>query len=128
MGIAFFILSCSDQENPTENLSETLQTGSWRVTTFDYTDRELSGYYKDYQFVFTVQNTVSASGVNFYAGKWWVKKNGEQLVLIMEFSHISPIQYLNYDWTVISYDNASISLSWDNPYFGGTDYLIFERM
>jgi hypothetical protein len=128
MGILFFTISCSERDDSIEYLSGTLQEGSWRVTTFDYMDRESSGYYKDYQFTFTVQNTVTAAGVNFYSGKWWVKKEGEHLILIMDFTHITPIQYLNYDWTVVSYDNQTISLSWDNPYYGGTDYLIFEKI
>jgi hypothetical protein len=128
IGILWFFYSCNDRGNSTETLSNTLQEDSWRVSSFDYADRDLTGSYKGYKFTFTVQNTVTAIGVNFYAGKWFVKNDGDGLMLTLEFTKISPIQLLNYDWKVISYDTQMISLYWDNPYAGGQDYLIFEKL
>lgn len=128
IGVLWFAFSCNDRENSTDHLSTTMQEGSWKVSMFDYTDRELSGYYEGYKFTFTVQNTVTAIGTNFYAGKWYVKNDGGRLILTLEFPRLNPIQLLNYDWVVVNYDSQMINLSWDNPYYGGTDYLVFEKL
>jgi|SRR5687768_2878464 len=128
IGLLLFAFSCNEKEYSTEKFSTTVQEGNWKVSMFDYTDKDLTGYYDGYKFTFTTQNTVTAAGENFYAGKWWVKYEGDQLILTLDFPKITPIQLLNYDWVVINYDSQMINLSWDNPYYGGTDYLVFEKL
>lgn len=130
LGLMMFLTtSCNnDSETINEPLSSTLQKGSWKISTFDYTDSDISGWYKDYKFIFTEQNSVTAVGRNFYLGKWTIKTEGEILILVLDFPKTNPIQYLNYDWMLLSYDDKTISLAWDNPYFGGTDYLIFTKI
>jgi hypothetical protein len=121
-------LSCSKKADDTSLLCSTLQEGSWKVTSFDYTDRNCTSWYSGYKFTFTVENEVTAIGTNFYAGKWIVRNDPDRLVLLLDFTKIFPIEVLNYDWTVTSYTDQALYLEWNNPYFGGIDYIVFEKI
>ncbi len=127
-GIMFFALSCNDRGTDSGQFSNTLQEDQWRISYSTYDGKDQTFAFDGYKITFTVQNTMTAIGVNFYRGEWTAGVDRDRLTLTMDWGGMFPFTVLNYKWYVISYDNQSVALEYYNAYYGGLDYLIFEKM
>jgi hypothetical protein len=126
IGILAFTFSCSERESDNQ-FSNTLKQHHWRISNFDYIDENWTGFYKNYEIVFTIQDVVSASGTNFVPGKWFVGTEGDRTTLTLDFGRTFPFNTLNYKWYVTEYNDETFILEYKNDYFGGYDYLTFVK-
>ncbi len=109
------------------NFSETLMEGHWKVAQFYHIDRDETWNYQGYKITFAVENTVTAVGVNFFAGEWHISTN-DGLQLSMDFKKTLHFEKFNAKWDVVNYSVNVIEMELVNESLGATDHLVLIRM
>lgn len=115
----------------TQNVSNTVMGGSWKVTYFidDDNDNETSKF-ADYRFTFNADGTVSATrSANVKAGTWLVRRDDGRTELELDFNdNDDPLDELDEDWEVVSLTNVKITLRDLDDDGDDDEYLTFEKI
>lgn len=116
------------------NITNTVNTGTWKITYFMDKDEDKTGNFTGYNFTFGGSNVLSATnGTNNYTGTWSVTDsnssddNIDDLDFNISFS--SPVNFtdLTDDWEVLEHTSSKIRLRDVSGGSGETHYLTFEK-
>ena len=96
----------------------------WRVTSFQWKDRENNGHFISYTFQFNPEGTIEAvhNHVKEY-GKWSLKNNN---ILQINFEADILLE-LNNNWTIKDHTSTSMNLRGLSPYDDSSEYLLLEK-
>lgn len=134
----FFLNACSNDNNDNNNnnnnnptpttVSNTLSSGTWRITYYWDTDHEETSNYSGYAFTFGSGNVLTAvNGASTVTGTWVTGLDDSQVKLILAFSTPASFAELSDDWHVTERTDTRIKLEDVSGGGGGTDYLTFEK-
>lgn len=133
----FFLSACSNDNNDNNNnnnnptpttVSNTLSSGTWRITYYWDTDHEETSNYSGYAFTFGSGNVLTAvNGASTVTGTWVTGLDDSQVKLILAFSTPASFAELSDDWHVTERTDTRIKLEDVSGGGGGTDYLTFEK-
>ena len=124
--------SSSSDPNPVIN---TVNQGTWRVTSYVDSDTDETNHFTGYNFTFSSGSILTASnGTNTYTGSWSVtidNSNDDNPSSDLDFNilFVSPADFsdLTDDWDIVSRTDTKIQLIDVSGGNGGTDYLTFEK-
>ena len=121
-----FESDCFDDNGPgNQDLGNVLIDSTWLVASYvDSGDDETSDF-EGYRFDFIDDGTIVVTNGSSSTGTWSVRDSGSELVL--DFGTNSPLDELNDEWDVISFNNDRVELQDISGGGGGTDTLIFEK-
>ncbi|WP_299523528.1 hypothetical protein [uncultured Lutibacter sp.] len=135
----FFLISCSDDDTPTNDDTQSqvevnVKKDTWKITKYiDSGDDELNNY-SGYNFTFGINNVLTASnGINTYTGTWSIgdrnssDDSSDDLDFNLFFASPPNFEELSDDWHFISQTATKIELIDVSGGNGGTDYLTFEK-
>jgi hypothetical protein len=115
----------------TNEFINTITNGNWYVNLLDDEGEIETCDYVQYQFVYNIDGTVTAtSSTNTVNGFWTVQNDSSGLDLILNFDltgEDDPFEDLNDDWDVTAYNQDEIALLDVSGGGGGTDVLVFGR-
>lgn len=101
-----------------------LAPGMWRITSFQWHDREDNNHFISYTFQLNVEGSITAVHNNIVEHGKWSKKND-----ILEIDFVSdPLTELNCNWKIISHSVNSIDLKGLSPYDNSSEYLSVEKI
>ncbi len=137
------IVSCSsDDDNigsQDSNINQTLventvQIGTWRVTSFIDSGEDETYHYNGFAFTFGENNVLTAVKVNTtYIGSWSITDSNsnddsmDDLDFNIVFASPENFEELSDDWDFISRTDSKIELIDISGGNGGTDYLTFQK-
>jgi len=139
LAFSLFILSaCSNDNNDNNNnnnnnptpttVSNTLSSGTWRITYYWDTDREETSNFSGYAFTFGSGNVLTAvNGSTTVSGTWVTGLDDSNVKLILAFSTPASFAELSDDWHVTERTDTRIKLEDVSGGGSGTDYLTFEK-
>jgi len=124
--------SSSSNPNPVIN---TVNQGTWRVTSYIDSDTDETSHFTGYNFTFATGNVLTATnGTNTYTGSWSVtidNSNDDNPSSDLDFNILfaSPANFadLSDDWNIVSRTDTKVELIDVSGGNGGTDYLTFEK-
>ena len=125
--------SCKKDDNITSPIStitvtNTLVSGTWKITYYWDTDHEETANYRDYAFTFGSGNILTAAKTgSTITGTWTNTSDDSKTKLILYFSAPASFVELSDDWHVIELTGNKIRLQDVSGGNGGTDYLTFEK-
>jgi len=123
--------SCTkDDSNPSANdVSNLVQQGKWKITSFTEDTNDETFHFTGYEFVFTANGSVSATKENTSVnGTWATGTDNSRAKLILSFGTTSPFDELNEDWRVLEKTSTSLKLEHVSGGNGGTDHLEFQKI
>ena len=129
----FLFVSCQKDDNSTPSISTTTVTntvvsGSWKITYYWDTDHEETANYSGYNFVFGSGNILTATKTgSSLAGTWSTLSDDSKIKLVLDFSTPASFIKISNDWHVIERTDTRIKLQDISGGNGGTDYLTFEK-
>ena len=100
---------CSNNNN--DDLTNTITTGTWRVSYYINNGNEGTSLFRGYVFTFRPDGTVSVTRPSppVAPGTWNEHDNNKRLEL--DFGSSGLLEKLNEDWVVASVDNDVILLN-----------------
>ncbi len=111
------------------NVTQTVQTGDWRVTYYWDTDHDATSYFSNYTFSFMADGSLTATyGSTTMTGTWSAGTDDSQTKLYLSFLVSEIFQEISEDWHVIERTSTKIRLEDVSGGNGGTDYLTFEKI
>lgn len=130
--------SCMKESNiadpDLEALENNLEAGTWRITLFEDSGDDETGYFSGYDFTFGEDGTLTAdNGTNSVQGSWSISDSNsnddspDDLDFNIFFNVSNDFEELNEDWDIVSHANSKIELMHVSGGNGGTDYLTFEK-
>jgi len=132
---SFLLISCSDDDSNTNQVNDvtnSVQTGSWKITYFNDSGDDETYHFTAYSFTFQSGGTVTAvSSSNTVNGTWSItsssssSSSGNKFNLNMGSN--DPFEELNDDWDIQENSNTKIKLMDVSGGNGGIDYLTFEK-
>lgn len=101
-----------------------LAPGTWKITSFQWKDREVNDHFASYMFIFNKNGTIYAVHENIKeSGKY--SKTGNILgIRFME----QPLTELNNGWTIVDHTATSLTLKGLSPEDNSSEYLEFEKV
>lgn len=137
IAISGSMVSCSDDTTDftTTEVSETVTSGTWKITYFFDTDKEETDHFNGYSFTFNEDGSVEATnGSTTVTGTWSVvnddddddSPSGTEFNLF--FSTPENFEDLNDDWDILERTDTRIKLEDESGGNGGTDELVFEKI
>ena len=127
------LISCSRADDSSSSISTTAVTntivsGSWRITYYWDTDHEETSNYNSYSFTFASGGVITASKTgSTVTGSWNTTLDDSKIKLVLSFSTPASFVELSDDWHVIERSDTKIRLQDISGGNGGTDYLTFEK-
>jgi hypothetical protein len=137
--ISLFIFSCTNDDssnnlNNQNQIENTLQSGTWRITSFIDFGTDETDDFTGYNFTFSSLGVLNANnGTNDYDGTWSITDSNsnddsqDDLDFNINFNLTNNFEDLNDDWDIISQTTTKIELIDISGGNGGTDYLTFEK-
>ena len=147
MALISMMLSCSvsddnDSNDPTiqiANVQNTVQNGSWRITSFVDSGQNETSDFSGYNFTFGDNGVLTASnGATTLTGTWSVTNSSNSSSSSsssdddIDFNIFFPVpesndfEDLNDDWDIVSFSSTRIELIDISGGNGGVDTLVFE--
>jgi hypothetical protein len=129
----FAFTSCEDDSNNTNvgtptDVTNTVQTGDWKITYFYDSDKEETSNYTSYKFTFSDDGILTANnGSSTVTGTWSTGNDDSTVKMIISFASPDMFEELSDDWHVIERTSTKIRLEDVSGGDGGTDYLTFEK-
>jgi major membrane immunogen (membrane-anchored lipoprotein) len=134
VALAFSLLiSCSRSDDNSSSISTTAVTntvvsGTWRITYYWDTDHEETSNYNSYNFTFANGGAITAVKTgSTVTGTWSTTLDDSKTKLVLSFSAPASFVELSDDWHVIERTDTKIRLQDVSGGNGGTDYLTFEK-
>ena len=127
------LISCSRSDDSSSSISTTAVTntvvsGTWRITYYWDTDHEETSNYNNYSFTFASGGAITASKTgSTVTGSWNTMLDDSKTKLVLGFSTPASFVELSDDWHVIERTDSKIRLQDVSGGNGGTDYLTFEK-
>lgn len=125
--------SCKKDNNSTSPISTTTVTntivsGTWKITYYWDTDHEETTNYSGYNFTFGSGNIITATKTgSTVTGTWTTALDDSKTKLILGFSTPAIFVKISNDWHVIERTDTKIRLQDISGGNGGTDNLTFEK-
>ncbi|HMJ48274.1 MAG TPA: hypothetical protein VK498_13160 [Ferruginibacter sp.] len=125
--------SCKKADNSSNSISPTIVTntvisGSWRITYYWDTNHEETSSFSGYSFTFGNGNAlIAVKGTSTITGTWTTGTDDSQTKLILSFSTPSSFMEISDDWHITEVTSTRIKLQDISGGNGGTDYLTFEK-
>jgi hypothetical protein len=125
--------ACNKDNNTTPAItpsvvSNTVVSGTWKITYFWDTDHEETANYSGYNFTFGPGAVLTASKTgSTITGTWSTGMDDSQTKIILSFSSPAPFMKLSGDWHVLERTDIKIRLQDFSGGNAGTDYLTFEK-
>lgn len=125
--------SCDDKsdKNQVKNVTDDVQTGTWKITSFIDSGKDETYHFTSYSFDFQGGGVVTAvSSSNTVTGTWSVtsgSSSSSNNKFNLNFGPDDPFEDLNDDWDIQENSSNKIKLIDVSGGNGGTDYLTFER-
>ena len=117
-------------------ISATVQTGTWRITSFVDSGSDETGHFNGYDFSFNSNGSLVASNsVNTYTGSWSItddddsdddSNSSDDIDFNIAFSSPADFAELTEDWHIVSRSSTRLELIHVSGGNGGTDTLTFE--
>ncbi|MDF2435644.1 MAG: hypothetical protein K0Q95_20 [Bacteroidota bacterium] len=105
-----------------------INEGKWKVSSFKEDDKDETGHFDGYVFVFNTDNTVTATkGNSTVKGTWSTGTDNSKTKMNINFSS-APLDELSEDWIIVNGSKSSIELKHVSGGDGGTDYLTFQKI
>lgn len=129
----FLFVSCKKDDNSTSSISTTTVTntivsGTWKITYYWDTDHEETASYSGYNFAFGSGNILTATKTgSSVTGTWTTLLDDSEIKLVLGFSTPTSFVEISDDWHVIERTDTRIKLQHISGGNGGTDYLTFEK-
>jgi hypothetical protein len=125
-------ISCSkDDDNSTitpDNVSNTVTSGTWRITYYWDTDHEETSNFSGYSFTFATGGVLTAVKTgSTVTGTWSTGTDDSKTELIISFASPANFVEISDDWEVIENTSTKIRLQDVSGGNGGTDQLTFEK-
>lgn len=131
---AFVSCANDDNKNTVDDIGDTVQEGTWKVTYFYHSGLDKTQNYADYNFVFGEDELLTATKeTNTYAGSWYVSKSTSDADLfsnLFKLSFGSPevLTHMSGDWKVIENTGTSLKMKDDSKGELTINYLTFEKI
>lgn len=132
MIVACLAFSCDDDDEspaitPSE-VSETMVSGSWRVSYYKDRDDDETSNYSGYTFTFTGAGVaVATKNATDVIGAWSTSDSSSKVEVVLSFPG-SPLDELSEDWEVIQRSSTEIKLRHVSGGDGHVDYLTFSKI
>jgi len=134
VALAFSLLiSCSRSDDNSSSISTTAVTntvvsGTWRITYYWDTDHEETSSFSNYSFTFASGGTITAVKTgSTVTGTWNTGIDDSKTKLYLSFASPASFAELSDDWHVIERTDTKIRLQDVSGGNGGTDFLTFEK-
>jgi len=101
--------ACSNNNN--DDLSDTLTTGTWRVSYYINNGDDDTSLFLGYVFTFKPDGTVSVTRPNLPVAPGTWNEHDDNLRLDLDFGAAGLLERLNEDWVVASSDDNEILLN-----------------
>lgn len=135
----FTLASCSkndsSDDNSVTNVQHTVQSGTWKITSFVDSGNDETNHFNGFSFTFADNNVLTATnGTNTYTGTWTIDDNNsnddsiDDLHFNIQFNLTNDFEELNEDWNIVSRTSTRVELIHVSGGNGGTDYLTFEKV
>lgn len=133
--------SSDDDPNPNDNsviiddVTATVETGSWRITSFVDSGTDETNHFSGYNFEFNANGSLVANnGSTTITGTWSItdsnssddSSNSNDIDFNIAFSSPADFNDLTEDWQIVSRTSIQINLIHVSGGNGGTDTLTFE--
>jgi hypothetical protein len=128
-----FGIACSkDDDNSSsitpDNVSNTVTSGTWRITYYWDTDHEETSNYSGYSFTFATGGVLTAVKTgSTVTGTWSTGTDDSKTELVIAFASPASFVEISDDWEVIENTSTKIRLQDVSGGNGGTDLLTFEK-
>ena len=129
----FLFFSCQkDDDNitaiSTTSVTNTITSGTWRITYYWDTDHDETANYNGYNFTFGSGNVLTAtkSGASV-TGTWTTLTDDSKTKLVIAFSTPASLVEISDDWHVFERTDTRIKLQDVSGGGSGTDLLTFEK-
>jgi len=111
-------------------LTQTVQTGKWKVTLYNDNGTDETNHYTGYEFQFNTGGTVvvTKTGNTTVNGTWTDGNDDSTIKFVLNFGTTNPFLELNDDWHVTQQSSTLIKLENESGGGSGTDYLTFEKI
>ena len=129
----FLFFSCQkDDDNipaiSTTSVTNTITSGTWRITYYSDTDHEETANYNGYHFTFGSGNVLTATKAGAsVTGTWTTLSDDSKTKLVIAFSSPELFVEISDDWHVFERTDTRIKLQDVSGGNGGTDLLTFEK-
>ena len=126
-------VSCNKDSNTTSSIStsevtNTINSGTWRITYYWDTDHDETANFSGYVFSFGTGNNLTAiKNTSTVTGTWSVGTDDSKVKLFLSFTTPANFAEISDDWYVTERTAARIKLQDLSGGNGGTDYLTFEK-
>ncbi|MFD0836036.1 hypothetical protein ACFQ0I_09690 [Mariniflexile aquimaris] len=132
-------INTNDNSVEINQIKATVQSGSWRITSFIDSGTDETSHFTGYSFTFNSNGTLTASnGSNTFNGTWSVtdSSNGNDdsnsnSDIDFNIYFATPANFnddLTEDWDIELYNSTKIQLIHVSGGNGGTDTLTFEKI
>jgi hypothetical protein len=132
MIVTCLAFSCDDDDDPPSispsEVTETMASGSWRVSYYQDRDDDETSNYSGYVFSFTTAGVaVATKNTIDVVGGWSTTDSGSKVKVILSFTG-SPLDELSQDWEVIQRSSTEIKLRHVSGGDGHIDYLTLSKV
>lgn len=125
------LISCNKDkilENIPGTLSETVESGTWKITYFFDSDKDETSHFSGFDFSFEPSDILTASnGMDNYSGTWSTQTDDSHLELNINFLNPDNFTDLSDDWHIIEFTKTEIKLEDISGGDGSIDYLTFTK-
>jgi hypothetical protein len=130
--LSVFFMGCKKDDVVTPNLSaevtNTLKTGTWRVSYYWDNDQDETASFNGFSFQFLNNNTVTASkNNNTISGSWATGTDDSSVKLFLNFVSPPDFESISGDWKISLHSPTQINLVDSSGGNGTEDYLRFTR-
>jgi hypothetical protein len=109
-------------------VSNTVTSGTWRITYYWDTDHEETSNYSGYSFTFATGGVLTAVKTgSTVTGTWSTGTDDSKTELVIAFASPASFVEISDDWEVIENTSTKIRLQDVSGGNGGTDLLTFEK-
>lgn len=130
--LSIVLNGCKKDDVITPNLStevtNTLKSGTWRVSYYWDNDQDETASFSGYSFQFLNNNTVTASNnISTVSGSWATGIDDSSVKLLLNFVSPPDFESISGDWKISLHSPTQINLVDSSGGNGTVDYLRFTR-
>ena len=129
--VLFFSCQKDDDNIPaisTSSVTNTITSGTWRITYYWDTDHDETANYNGYNFTFGSGNVLTATKAGTsVTGTWTTLSDDSKTKLVIAFSAPDLFVEISDDWHVFERTDTRVKLQDVSGGGSGTDLLTFEK-